>query len=345
MMNINDCKLIQGGMGIGVSLGSLAGSVMKENCMGVISFAQPGYNQPDFWTNTFEANQRQLHLEIQKARELSNNKGLLGVNIMVAGNNYEQYVKLANVLKVDAIISGAGLPLQLPEFVSPDILIAPIVSSKKAFDLIVKVWQKRYQRTPDFVVVEGPKAGGHLGFELEHLRSDTTQTLKEIVKEVKESIKGLNQTIPIYAAGGIMNHQDVFDIQEAGAHGVQVASRFIVTYECDAHQNFKEAILRANKQDIRFVKSPSGYPGRGLNTPFVSKMMERDHNLFIKRCVDCLKVCNPQDTIYCITQALINAVQGNVNQGLVFAGERAHELTTMSSVKEVIDDLLGRCQL
>lgn len=342
MKTLDNLKLIQGGMGIGVSLGNLAGAVMREDCMGVISFAQPGYKQPDFWTNTLEANKRQFSIEVSRAREISENKGLLGVNIMVAGNDYQKYVNCAVENKVDAIISGAGLPLDLPKFVPSSILIAPIVSSQRAFDLIVKVWQKRYQRTPDFVIVEGPKAGGHLGFDLKQLKEKSTQSLADIVQEVKQSIKKLNVKIPLFAAGGIMTHQDVLDIQAHGADGVQVATRFIVTQECDAHENFKQAILNAKQEDILFVKSPSGFPGRGLRSKFVDAMMTRDHNLSIKRCVDCLKACNPQDTIYCITQALINSVSGYVNQGLVFAGERAFELTQMSSVKEVIDDLLNR---
>lgn len=340
-MKLDNLQLIQGGMGIGVSLGNLAGSVMKEDCMGVISFAQPGYQDPNFYQDTFNSNVNAFNHEVQKARSLSEGKGLLGVNIMVAGNQYIDYVKAAAKAKVDAIISGAGLPLNLPEFVSKDILIAPIVSSKKAFDLIVKSWQKRYQRLPDFVVVEGPEAGGHLGFSLDDLKNKTTQTLKEIVIEVKQSIDELKVSVPLFAAGGIFTRQDVLEIQNAGAQGVQVATKFIATVECDAHDAFKQAIIDCKEEDIRFVKSPSGYPGRGLNTPFVENMMKRDFNLHIKNCVDCLKACNPISTIYCITQALKNSVSGNVNQGLVFCGSNAYRVNKMSTVKEVIDELLG----
>lgn len=337
-----EIPLIQGGMGVGVSLGNLAGSVMNQGAMGVISCAQPGYRKENFYKDNLNVNIEALFEEVELARSLSNNKGLLGVNIMVAGRQYESIVKAACEAKVDAIISGAGLPLDLPKYVTKDILIAPIVSSQKALELILKVWTKRYDRVPDFIVVEGPLAGGHLGFKLDELKSNSTQSLEEIVFEVKETLNQQNLDIPIFGAGGIMTHQDVLKVQAAGADGVQVATRFIVTKECDAHENFKQAILNINPEDIAFIKSPSGYPGRGALTPFTQEFMLRDENIKINRCVACLKSCNPQSTIYCITQALIDSVSGNVDEGVLFCGARAHELKEMSTVKEVIEDLMGK---
>lgn len=332
--------LIQGGMGVGISLGNLAGSVMKEGAMGVISAAQPGYQHPDFLRRPLQANIEAIHQEVEKARKLALGQGLLGINIMVAGRQYEPIVKAACDAKVDAIISGAGLPLDLPKFASPEVLLAPIVSSRKALELICKVWLKRYQRRPDFIVVEGPLAGGHLGFKLEDLKQQTTQTLEEIIVDVKDYLISQDLAIPVFGAGGIISNQDVLDLMKIGADGVQVGSRFIATEECDAHPNFKQAIIDANPEDIVFIKSPSGYPGRGLATKFTNEFMGRDHHIQIARCVACLKTCNPKDTIYCITQALIDAVKGQIDQGVVFSGARAHLIEKMTTVKELISELM-----
>jgi len=156
--------IIQGGMGIGVSLHMLVSAVMREDAMGVISAAQPGYRQPDFYTNSLKANLRALAEEIALSRAQSNGKGMIGVNVMVAGRQHKEIWEFLNTQPIDAVISGAGLPLDLPQIVTnPDILLAPIVSSGKAARLIMTVWEKRANRLPDFIVIEGPLAGGHLG--------------------------------------------------------------------------------------------------------------------------------------------------------------------------------------
>ena len=332
--------LIQGGMGVGVSLSNLAGSVMKEGCMGVISAAHPGYKEENFFSNSLETNLEALQEECKKAKEISLNKGLLGVNIMCASKHYKDYVQCAIEAKADAIISGAGLPLSLPEYVKgSSILIAPIVSSGKAAELICKRWSKKYNRIPDFIVIESSLAGGHLGFQWDDLQNQTCQNLDDIIMDVREVIKKYEDQyqyrIPIFAAGGIFDSKDMKRVLYKGADGVQIGTRFIATYECDAHPNFKEAIIKAKKEDIVFVKSPTGFPGRAIQNDFVKN---RIGNTKVDGCINCLIPCNPANTPYCISRALIEAVKGNVENGLIFVGRNADRITSMTSVKEIIDE-------
>ena len=237
MLEINQksltVPLIQGGMGVGVSLGNLAGHVAKCGAMGVISTAHPGYKEDDFESNHRQANIRALKKEILKAQKLSQGKGLVAINAMVALKDYEELINAALESKVDAIISGAGLPLRLPELVKDyDVLIAPIVSSGKACKVIIKHWLKKYQRTPDFIVIEGCQAGGHLGFKKEDLENQTCQSLEEIFKDVEEIVENNKLNIPIFVAGGISQRSDVKHFFDLGVDGIQVATRFITTYEC-----------------------------------------------------------------------------------------------------------------
>lgn len=335
-----DVPIIQGGMGIGVSLGNLAGHVMKEGGMGVISAAQPGYNDPDFARHPFESNIEALKQEIKKARDIAKGKGLLGINIMVAGERYDEYAKAIAQLDIDAIISGAGLPLNLPELVEGSkALIAPIVSSGKAAMLLCKRWVSRYNRLPDFIVIEGPLAGGHLGFSWEQIRNKQLPELKDILAEVLEQVQSFGQKIPLFAAGGIYTGKDIADVINQGADGVQMGTRFIATHECDAHQNFKQVLLDAKEEDIDYVISPSGFPGRGIQNEFIKKLMA-EGKIAVRRCVNCLKPCNPANTPYCITDALIEAVKGNVNQGLVFTGSNGYRLDKLVSVKQLMDELI-----
>lgn len=335
-----DVPIIQGGMGIGVSLGNLAGHVMKEGGMGVISAAQPGYNDPNFARHPFESNIEALRLEIKKAREIAKGKGLLGINIMVAGERYDEYAKAIAQLDIDAIISGAGLPLNLPELVEGSkALIAPIVSSGKAAMLLCKRWVSRYNRLPDFIVIEGPLAGGHLGFSWDQIRNRQLPELKDILAEVLEQVQSFGQKIPLFAAGGIYTGKDIADVINQGADGVQMGTRFIATHECDAHQNFKQVLLDAKEEDIDYVISPSGFPGRGIQNEFIRKLMA-EGKIAVRRCVNCLKPCNPANTPYCITDALIEAVKGNVNEGLVFTGYNGYRLDKLVSVKQLMDELI-----
>ena len=333
--------LIQGGMGIGVSLGNLAGHVMLEGGLGVISAAQPGYREVDFYQNTIEANLRALEKEVDKARQISQGKGLLGVNVMVAAEGYDRYVKAISLMDIDVIISGAGLPLELPSLVGDSkVALAPIVSSAKAAFLLCKRWLSRSQRLPDLLIIEGPLAGGHLGFSWSDLIDEKTQDLTSILHEVRVVLKDQNWDFPVFVAGGIYTSEDIHYFLNRGAQGVQMATRFIATHECDADIQFKQAFIKAKFEDIRFVISPSGYPGRAINNPLVDALM-RDETVKVKRCVKCLKPCNPATTPYCITEALIEAVKGNVHEGLIFTGTKGYRIDKIVSVKELIEELFS----
>lgn len=341
---ILEVPIIQGGMGVGISLSNLAGSVMKEGAMGVISAAHPGYAKDNFRQDSKQANCDAILEEVQKARTISNGKGLLGINIMVASRDYAAYVKAAVQAKVDAIISGAGLPLELPSLVSDSsILLAPIVSSGKAMRLLAKMWDRRHNATPDFVVVEGSEAGGHLGFKKEDLVDGVCQPLDEILKEVQEELNPYREKyekeIPVFVAGGVYDGKDIAHYIQQGANGVQMGTRFIATQECDASEDFKQAVINCTKEDIKIVQSPTGFPGRGLWNSFMKNNKERG-NVCIKNCLNCMLPCTPSDTPYCISEALIQSVKGNLNHGLVFVGSNAWRIQEMTTVKQLIQELL-----
>jgi len=350
-MNLSPLKLgdllvkipiIQGGMGVGVSGASLAAAVANEGAVGVISSVQIGYREDDFDINPAEANIRALVNEIKKARSLSPN-GILGVNIMVATNNYKEAVLACVKEKIDVIISGAGLPSNLPELVKDSCTkIIPIVSSGKAAATITKMWTKKYDYVPDAVIVEGPEAGGHLGFSAEDLASPELPSLKDIVTDVIESLKPYEETfnrkIPVIAAGGIFTGSDIGEFIMLGASGVQMGTRFVATEECDAHINFKMAYVNAKKEDVQLVKSPVGLPGRAIRNKFVESL--ENSNIPVRRCWNCLKPCNPASTPYCISLALINSVKGDVDNGLIFSGSNVYRIDKIVTVKELINELV-----
>lgn len=338
--------IIQGGMGVGVSRSRLASAVANVGGIGVISSAQIGFEEPDFETNNSEANKRAMRNEITKARKLSP-LGVIAVNIMVAMNNYKEMVKIAIEEKIDLIISGAGLPTELPKLVEGSkVKIAPIVSSGKAAMVITKLWDHKYSRIPDLIIVEGPEAGGHLGFSREELFSGERQNLEDIVKDVLEAIKPFEEKydrkIPVAAAGGIYTGEDIAKFIKLGASGVQMATRFVATEECDASLEYKMAYINSKKEDIIFVKSPVGMPGRAIQNEFLNKLEEG--NVPVKKCYNCLKPCNPAKTPYCITKALIEAVKGNAQDGLIFSGSNAYRLDKITTVKELIDELVNEAE-
>ena len=335
--------IIQGGMGVGVSLSSLAGAVAREGAIGVISAAQPGYLEDDFSSNPLTANLRSLGNHIKKAKEISNN-GIIGVNIMCASKDYEEYVKCAIDNGADLIISGAGLPTDLPKLVEgSNIKIAPIVSPPKSASIILKMWDRRYGRTADMVVIEGPKAGGHLGFSNESLEEyeskDYDKEVLEIIEIVKEYENKYNKKIPVVFAGGVFDRKDIDHYISLGCSGVQMATRFVATEECDADINFKMAYINSKKEDIVIVKSPVGLPGRAISNKFM-----KDRKLInekITKCYKCLKKCNMADIPYCITGALVRAVKGDIDNSLVFCGENAYRLNKIITVKELIKELIN----
>lgn len=341
--------VIQGGMGVGVSLSSLAGAVAAQGGLGVISTAQIGYNLPDFSKNPMAANLRAIREQVKSAREKAHG-GAIGVNIMVATRNYKDYVFEAVKAGVDIIISGAGLPTALPEYVKGSkTKIAPIVSSEKAAKLICRMWDKRHHCTPDMIVIEGPLAGGHLGFSKDQLMpfvensvdkiSDMMhhydEEIKKIIQVCREYGEKYSKHIPVVIAGGVDGRKEADHCFALGAEGIQVATPFVATEECDAHRNFKEAYVRAEKEDVVILNSPVGMPARGIKNRFLDRV-----NSGIKgeiHCRQCLEHCNPLKIPYCITDALIRAVQGDVENGLVFCGANVDKIKRISKVRDVIE--------
>ncbi|MCD8149794.1 MAG: nitronate monooxygenase [Clostridiales bacterium] len=334
--------IIQGGMGIGISRCRLAGSVAKEGGMGVISTAQVGYDDPDFKKDPEAANLRALPEQIKKAKEISGGRGLVGVNVMVVTRLYADYIRTVCEAGVDAIISGAGLPTNLPEYVEGyDVAIAPIVSSEKSAKVILKFWDRKYHRTADFLVIEGPRAGGHLGFSREQLDDmenlDYDGEIRKIIAVKKEYEEKYGVTMPVFVAGGMFTPEDVRHALELGADGIQAASRFVATEECDACDAFKEAYLHAKPEDAVIIKSPVGMPGRALKNAFIDKMNANPGK--VTYCFNCMKGCNPATAPYCISLALINAVVGNLDEGVIFCGSRVGEINEMTTVPELIKEL------
>ena len=349
-MNINPLKIgdlvakipiIQGGMGVGVSLSNLAGNVAKHGAIGVISAAHPGYLEEDFETNTLSANIRGLTKHIKKAKEISSN-GIIGVNVMVAMNNYIEHVKTAIEAGADLIISGAGLPLNLPDITKgSSIKIAPIVSSSKAARIILTYWKKHFNKTADAVIVEGPLAGGHLGFKKDKIDEETNsfdKNVQSVIEEVKNFENEFNNTIPVVVAGGVFTHEDMMKYLNIGASGVQVATPFVATHECDAHINFKNAFVNCKKEDIELTISPVGMPGRAIKNKLTETL--KTQKVKITKCYNCLIPCNPTSTPYCISSALRKAVKGDVENGLVFCGANAYRINKLSSVKEILNKLM-----
>lgn len=332
--------VIQGGMGVGVSLSSLAGAVAAEGGIGVISTAQIGYRESDFDTDPIGANLRAIGTEIRKARQIAK-EGILGVNIMVATRRYEDYVKAAVEAGIDLIISGAGLPMDLPKLVgAAKTKLAPIVSSVKSVQVIIRYWWKKYSRLPDAVVIEGPLAGGHLGFhkdqlaDIEGLHYD--DEVRAIIEHVGETASEHETDIPVIMAGGVYTRDDMEHYLEMGASGVQMATRFVTTHECDADDAYKQSYIDAEKEDIVIVQSPVGMPGRAILNPFMKRAKEGQ--IPHEKCHLCVSTCTPAKTPYCITDALINAVKGKVNDALLFCGANAYRATKLEHVKDIMEE-------
>ena len=280
---------------------------------------------------------------IKRAKEISSN-GIIGVNVMVAMNNYIEHVKTAIEAGADLIISGAGLPLNLPEITKgSSIKIAPIVSSSKAARIVLTYWKKHFNRTADAVIVEGPMAGGHLGFKKDKIEDETKsfdKNVQSVIEEVKNFENEFNKPIPVIVAGGVFTHEDMMKYLNLGASGVQVATQFVATHECDAHINFKNAFVNCKKEDIELTISPVGMPGRAIRNKLTETL--KTQRVKITKCYDCLIPCNPASTPYCISSALIKAVKGDVENGLVFCGANAYRINKISSVEEILNKLIGK---
>lgn len=333
--------IIQGGMGIGVSLSNLAGAVAKNGAIGVISAAQIGFREPDFGTNPLGANLRALKREIQRAKEIAEG-GIIGVNIMVAMKNYAEYVKCCVESKVDIIISGAGLPAELPKLVEgSDVKIAPIVSPPKAAKTLLKLWDKRYQRAADMVIIEGPLAGGHLGFTTEDVNKyeeiGYDKEILEVIEIVKEYEEKYEKDIPVIFAGGVYDKADIQHYMNLGCSGVQMGTRFVATKECDVDIKFKEAYVNAKEEDVVLTLSPVGMPGRAIENPMIK--ISKEKKLTPNACYQCLRDCDIPSIPYCITSALVSAAKGDTQNALLFCGSNVHKIDRIMTVKELLDQL------
>ena len=334
--------LIQGGMGVGISLGGLSGAVAAQGGVGIISTAQIGFREVDFDRDPGEANLRAIEQEMKRAREISPD-GIIGYNIMAALRDYEAHVKAAVSAGADLIVSGAGLPTELPRLTQGSrTKIAPIVSTEKSAKVILKYWDRKYGQTADLVVIEGPEAGGHLGFDREVLERYASMDYREEIRRILEVVRGYEEKygkmIPVAAAGGIYDREDVKRVIAAGVDGVQVASRFVTTEECDADDRYKETYLRATKEDIVLVKSPVGMPGRAIMNPFMKRVMLGE-KIPHTPCHGCLAKCNPAEIPYCITDALIAAARGRIEEALLFCGAKAYRAKRIETVQEVVESL------
>ncbi len=333
--------IIQGGMGIGISLSGLAAAVANEGGIGVIAAAMTGIGKSDSGSDIARSNIISLKEEIRLARAKTN--GVLGINIMVALTSFGDQVKAALEEKIDIIFAGAGLPLNLPGYLQEgdQTKLVPIISSARAAKIIIQKWLKKYSYLPDGFVVEGPMAGGHLGFKPEQIDDPNfclEKLISEVLVEVKKYENKYQKTIPVIAAGGVYNGRDIRKYLELGASGVQLGTRFAVTHECDADQKFKQALIDAKKEDLVIIKSPVGLPGRAVENQFLQDVKQGNKKPF--RCpFHCIKTCDPENTPYCISLALVNAKKGRLKHGFAFAGQNAYRVNKIMSVKELMDDL------
>lgn len=332
--------IVQGGMGVGISLSGLASATANAGGIGVIAAAGIGLMEPDGFSDFLGANIRALKREIRRARELT--QGILGVNIMVALTNFSDMVKAAIDEGIDIIFCGAGLPVNLPEFLREGVRtrLVPIVSSGRAAALIAKRWLDKYGYRPDAFVVEGPKAGGHLGFKAEQL-DDPRYALENLLPEVIQAIAPFadgETPIPVIAAGGVYTGADIRAMLDKGASGVQMATRFVGTEECDASPVFKESYVSSTESDLEIIASPVGMPGRALHNSFLKAVVEGKKVPY--SCpYHCIVTCDPKKAPYCISLALLNAQRGKMNKGFAFAGANAPRVEKIVPVKELVDTL------
>lgn len=333
--------IVQGGMGVGISLSRLATAVAEQGGIGVIATPGIGMYEPDYHTNTCEANTRALRKEIQKVR--AKTSGILGVNIMVAMTNFAEMVETAIDEGIDIIFSGAGLPLNLPRFLNGTVKtkLVPIVSSGRAATLIARRWIEKFSYVPDAIVVEGPKAGGHLGFKTEQIDDPAfalERLVSNVILEMKPFVEKFQKPIPVIAGGGIYSGEDIYKIMQLGASGVQMATRFVTTDECDASDAFKQTYIDAKKDDIVIIKSPVGLPGRAIANGFLNSV-EAGEKVPFKCPYHCISTCDYKTSPYCIIVALMNAKRGHMRNGFAFAGTNAYLAEKMESVKAIFDDL------
>lgn len=337
--------LIQGGMGIRISLGKLAKACMNSGVVATISAAQVGFLHKNFKKDPFGENKKALIKEVDEIRK-SNPDGILGVNLMHAINDYDQYARFLATLDIDFIISGAGLPVDLPEYIKgTKVKGAFIVSSARAAKILLRKWDRGYEYMPEFIVCEGPLAGGHLGFSKEDFENGNVESLEDIVMSTKKIVapfeEKYNVKIPIIAAGGVHDGHDMANMIKIGADGVQMATRFIATHECDASDEYKDMIIQSREEDIVRVESPAGLPGRAIRN-YLTKYLE-SRKMKVSYCVNCLKTCKKVGIPYCITEQLGNSAGGD-NTGLIFTGAKAYLIERIEYVEQVVKQIIKECK-
>ena len=333
--------IVQGGMGVGISLSGLSSAVAREGGIGVISSAGLGAIYNDYSKDYSEASVWGLKQELRKAREAT--RGIIGVNVMVAMSNSADMVCTAVAERADIIFSGAGLPLNLPSFLTEGARtkLAPIVSSARATALLCRKWFSEYRYIPDAIVVEGPKAGGHLGYKAEQI-TDEHYALEAIVPEVVAEVRAFGAEhgchIPVIAGGGIYTGEDIYRIMALGAEGVQLGTRFVTTEECDADPAFKQSYIDARPEDIEIIQSPVGMPGRAIRNSFLDRVREGLKRP--KNCpFDCIRTCDVTHSPYCIMLALYNAFRGKLRNGYAFCGANARRAEKIQTVHELMTSL------
>ena len=338
-----EIPLIQGGMGVKVSTAALASAVAACGAAGTIAGVGLGYGTAMNDEDYYRASREALAVEIVEAKKAT--RGVVGVNAMVALCNFDDLVKTAVAEKADFISSGAGLPLRLPELAeNSPVKLLPIVSSARAAGVIVKTWKKRYDRLPDALIVEGPLAGGHLGFKSEELKPARQGALEAIVADVVK-MAGEYRTksgagIPVVAAGGVFTGKDMARFIRLGASGVQIATRFVATHECSVPDNFKQAYLKASDEDVVIIDSPVGMPGRALRNKFIDKVSHGE-KIPYECTYQCLKTCDPSAAPYCIAKALFNAANGDLDNAVIFCGSNVSRVNKIVSVRELIDEIVN----
>ena len=338
--------IVQGGMGVRVSLASLASAVANEGGIGTISSI--GLGNLEASKQNYERESREaLISEIRKAKKMTD--GHLAVNFMGVLSNVNDLITASIKEGIKMIVYGAGLPTKLPALVQdPSVNLVPIISSARVAELILRTWDKRYERTADGLILEGPLAGGHLGFSEEQLEHPEEYSLEKLLPEVLELIKTYEdkygRKIPVITAGGIYNGEDIARMLSMGASGVQMGTRFVCTEECDVSQEFKQTYLDVKKEDIIIINSPVGMPGRAINNRFL-KVLEAKGRLDIKCFFRCLTACHVDKAKYCIALALVNAYEGDVDNGLIFCGQNAYRINKIVTVKKIIQELLAELKM
>ena len=341
-----EIPIVQGGMGIGISLSGLASAVANAGGIGIIATGGISYFEQNSNISSMEANKRTLQKEIRKAK--ANTDGIIGVNIMVAASDFDSLVLCAVEEGANLLFLGAGLPIRLPKSLPLDKLaelptkFVPIVSSGKAARIIFRAWAKQFNHVPDAVVVEGPLAGGHLGFKKDTIDNPDyalEKILPEVIAAIKPYAEQFNKNIPVIAAGGIYTGADIHKFMQLGASGVQMGTRFVATHECDAAQEFKDTYLNCKKEDIIIIDSPVGMPGRAIQNDFLEQVSSGIKEAF--KCPwKCLKSCDFENVPYCVARALTNAKKGDMTKGFAFAGANAYQVDKIFSVKELIETLV-----